>query len=94
MCKKVSSDERDGDICNDELPLKGAVTEGEPKRLVSIGEDTSAICSYQMCVGARTTTTVNHGLQEGSAGTCVNEEADTCEGIKHKENISGEGFAI
>ena len=91
MCEEVSPDERDGNVCNDELPLEGAATEGEPKRLVSIGEDARAIGSYQMCVGARTTTTVNHGLrEEGSAGTYVDEEADTCEGIKHKENISGD----
>ena len=36
--------------------------------------------------GARTTTTVN----DGAAGTCIDEEVDTCEGIKHKENISGD----
>ena len=83
MCEEVSPDERDRDVCNNELPLEGAATEGEPKRLVSVSEDVRA--------GARTTTIVNHGLwEEGSAGTFVDEEADTCEGIKHKENISGD----
>ena len=91
ICEEVSPDERDGDVCNDELPLEGTATEGEPKRLVSVGEDARAVGSYQLCVGARTTTTVNHGLwDEGSAGTCVDEEVDTCERIKHKENISGD----
>ena len=91
MCEEVSPDKRDGDICNDELPLEGAATEGEPKRLVSIGEDVRAVGSYQMCVGAQTTTTVNHGLwEEGSAGTCADEETDTCDGTKHKESISGD----
>ena len=91
MWEEVGHNEKDGDICNDELPLKGAAAEGEPKRLLSVGEDTRAVGSYQMCVGAWTTTTVNYGpWEEGSAGTCVNEEADTCEGIKHKENIGGD----
>ena len=89
MCEKVSPDERDGDVFNNEL--EGAATEGELKRLVSIGEDAGGVGSYQMCVDACTTTTVNHGLlEEGSAGNCVDEEADACEGIKHKENISGD----
>ena len=91
MYEGVSPGERDGDVCNDELPLECATTEGELKRLVSIGEDIRVVGSYQMFVGARTTTTVNHGLrEEGSAGTCVDEEVDTSEGIKHKENISGD----
>ena len=91
MYEEVSPDERDGDVCNDELPLEGAATEGELKRLVSVGDDVIAVGHYQIRVGAQATTTVNHGLrEEGSAGTCVDEEADTCEGIKHKENISGD----
>ena len=91
MCKKVGPDERDGDVCNDELPLEGAATEGEPQRFVPVGDVVRAIGSYQMCVGAWTTTTINYGLwEEGSADACVDEEVDTCEGIKHKENISGD----
>ena len=93
MGDQVSPDKRDGDVCNDELPLEGAATEGEPKRLVSVGEDARAIGRYQMCVGARTTTTVNRGLwEEGSAGTCVDKEADTCEGIKHKDRGHRRGW--
>ena len=49
MCEEVSSNERDGNVCNDELPLEGAAIEGGPKRLVSVGEDVRAIGSYQMC---------------------------------------------
>ena len=33
MCEEVSPDQRDGGVCNDELPLEGDATEGEPKRL-------------------------------------------------------------
>ena len=44
-----------------------------------------------MGVGARTTTAMNNGLrEEGSSGARVDEEVDTCEGIKYKENISGD----
>ena len=72
MWEEVSPDKRDGDVCKNELPLEGSATEGEPKRLVSVGEDARAVGSYQMYVGAQTTTTVNHGLrEEGSAGICV-----------------------
>ena len=46
MCEEVSPDERDGDIYNNELPLEGAATEGEPKSLVPIGEDVRAAGSY------------------------------------------------
>ena len=68
ICEEVSPDEMDRDICNDELPLEDAVTEGESQRFVPVGEDVRAACIYQMCVSARTTTTMNHGLfEEGSA---------------------------
>ena len=33
MREEVSPDERDGDVCNDELPLEGAATEGECRDL-------------------------------------------------------------
>ena len=50
-----------------------------------------AIGSYQMGDCTRTSTPINHGHQEGgSAGARVNEEANTCEGIKQKENNSGD----
>ena len=89
VCKEVSPDERDGDIRDNELPGEGAVTEGESHRLVPIGDDARAVDSYQMSIGTRITTTMNHGLwEEGSASTCDDEEAGTCEGIKHKEHIS------
>ena len=89
VCKEVGHDERDGDIRDYELPGEGAVTEGESHRLVPIGDDVRTIGSYQMSIGTGTTTAVNHGLrEEGSASTRVDEEAKTCEGIKHKKHIS------
>ena len=63
----------------------------ESHRLVPIGDDARTVGSYEMSIGARTTTTMNHRLQEERyASTRVNEEAETCEGIKHKKHISGD----
>ena len=91
VCKEVGPDERDGDVHDDEPPGEGAVTEGESHRLVPIGDDAGAVGSYQMSIGAWTITAMNHGLwEEGSASTRADEEVETCEGIKHKEHISGD----
>ena len=90
VCKEVGPVERDGDVRNDEPQGEGAVTEEESHRLVPMGDDVRAVGSYQMSIGTRTTTTMNHGLWEGSASTHVDEEAETCEGFKHKEHISGD----
>ena len=38
MCEEVSPVERNGDVCNDELPLESAATEGEPNRFVLLVE--------------------------------------------------------
>ena len=90
-CKEVGPDERDRDVHDDEPPGEGSVTEGESHRLVPIGDDAGAVGSYQMSIGAWTITAMNHGLwEEGSASTCADEEVETCEGIKHKEHISGD----
>ena len=52
MREEVNPGKRDGDVCDEELPVEGAATEGELQRLVPIGDDARAIGSYQMGIGS------------------------------------------